>query len=303
MPRNPYISLGTTNEQRLQENLIIEALQIYGHETYYLPRNIVNRDTILNETIESKFGSAFKIEMYVASIDGFEGDGQFISKFGLEIRDQVKLVVARKRWEELVGRFKVTQSVRPAEGDLIYFPLVNGLFEIKYAVGDSPFYQLQNLPTYELTCELFEYGNEQIDTGVLEIDDVERNEAFRSILTISTISGSGTFRYGEEVTQVLDSDTTITGEVASVSSTTIKVVQTRDSDNGSDTFWQVTAGTVGNLIGKRSGATRPVTAVTDDMTALEEVDAQAQNNQFETIGNDFVDFTETNPFGEINFTD
>jgi len=303
MPRNPYISLGTTNEQRLQENLIIEALQIYGHEVYYLPRNIVNRDTILNETIQSKFGDAFKVEMYVSNVDGFEGDGQFISKFGLEIRDQVKLVVARKRWEELVGRFKVTQSVRPAEGDLIYFPLVNGLFEIKYAVGDSPFYQLQNLPTYELTCELFEYGNEQIDTGILEIDDVERNEAFRSILTISTTSGSGTFQYGEEVTQVLDSDTTITGEVASVSTTTIKVVQTRDSDNGSDTFWQVTAGSVGNLIGQRSGATRPVTAVTDDMTALEEVDAQAQNNQFETIGNDFVDFTETNPFGEINFTD
>jgi hypothetical protein len=303
MPRNSYISLGTTNEQRLQENLIIEALSIYGHETYYLPRNIVNRDTILNETIQSKFGDAFRIEMYVSNVDGFEGDGQFISKFGLEIRDQVKLVVARKRWEELVGRFKVTQSVRPAEGDLIYFPLVNGLFEIKYAVGDSPFYQLQNLPTYELTCELFEYGNEQIDTGILEIDDVERNEAFRSILTISTTSGSGTFQYGEEVTQVLDSDTTITGEVASVSSTTIKIVQTRDSDNGSDTFWQVTAGTVGNLIGKRSGATRPVTAVTDDMTALEDVDAQAQNNQFETIGNDFVDFTETNPFGEINFTD
>ena len=303
MPRNPYISLGTTNEQRLQENLIIEALQIYGHEVYYLPRNIVNRDTILNETIQSKFGDAFKIEMYVSNVDGFEGDGQFISKFGLEIRDQVKLVVARKRWEELVGRFKVTQSVRPAEGDLIYFPLVNGLFEIKYAVGDSPFYQLQNLPTYELTCELFEYGNEQIDTGILEVDDVERNEAFRSILTISTTSGSGTFQYGEEVTQVLDSDTTITGEVASVSSTTIKIVQTRDSDNGSDTFWQVTAGTVGNLIGQRSGATRPVTAVTDDMTALEDVDAQAQNKQFEAIGNDFVDFTETNPFGEINFTD
>ena len=231
MPRNSYISLGTTNEQRLQENLIIEALSIYGHETYYLPRNIVNRDTILNETIQSKFGDAFRIEMYVSNVDGFEGDGQFISKFGLEIRDQVKLVVARKRWEELVGRFKVTQSVRPAEGDLIYFPLVNGLFEIKYAVGDSPFYQLQNLPTYELTCELFEYGNEQIDTGILEIDDVERNEAFRSILTISTTSGSGTFQYGEEVTQVLDSDTTITGEVASVSSTTIKIVQTRDSDN------------------------------------------------------------------------
>lgn len=298
MPRNRYISLGTKNEQALQNNLIIEALKIYGHECYYLPRKIVNRDTILNEVIQSKFGDAFKIEMYVSSVDGFEGDGQFLTKFGLEIRDQVKLVVSRTRWDDLVGRFNVTQEVRPAEGDLVYFPLVNGLFEIKYVVGDSPFYQLGNLPTYELTCELFEYSNENLETGIRDIDEIEEAEAFPYLLTLG--SGIGTFRIGEEVTQVLDSDTTIRGEIVQLSNSIAHVIHTRDSDNGSDTFWQVTAGSYGNLIGTISGASYPITA-TDGTTGVTEVDAQAQNDVFTTIGDDFVDFSETNPFGEINY--
>ena len=298
MPRNPYISLGTNSEQKLQENLIIEALKIYGHEVYYLPRGIVNRDTILNEVITSKFGDAFKIEMYVASTDGFEGDGQFLSKFGLEVRNQIKLVASRTRWDDLVGRFKVTEEVRPAEGDLIYFPLVNGLFEIKYVAGDSPFYQLGNLPTYELTCETFEYSNENLETGIRAIDEIEEIEAFPYLLTLG--SGSGTFRIGEEVTQVLDSDTTIRGEIAKLSNSIAHVIHSRDSDNGSDTFWQVTAGSYGNLIGTISGASYLITS-TDGTSGVTEVDTRAQNDVFTSIGDDFVDFSETNPFGDINY--
>tara|TARA_R110000822_G_scaffold50055_5_gene131105 strand:+ start:709 stop:1611 length:903 start_codon:yes stop_codon:yes gene_type:complete len=298
MPRNPYISLGTNSEQKLQENLIIEALKIYGHEVYYLPRGIVNRDTILNEVITSKFGDAFKIEMYVASTDGFEGDGQFLSKFGLEVRNQIKLVASRTRWDDLVGRFKVTEEVRPAEGDLIYFPLVNGLFEIKYVAGDSPFYQLGNLPTYELTCETFEYSNENLETGIRAIDEIEEIEAFPYLLTLG--SGSGTFRIGEEVTQVLDSDTTIRGEIAKLSNSIAHVIHSRDSDNGSDTFWQVTAGSYGNLIGTISGASYLITS-TDGTSGVTEVDTRAQNDVFTSIGDGFVDFSETNPFGDINY--
>lgn len=298
MPRNPYISLGTNSEQKLQENLIIEALKIYGHDVYYLPRGIVNRDTILNEVITSKFGDAFKIEMYVASTDGFEGDGQFLSKFGLEVRNQIKLVASRTRWDDLVGRFKVTEEVRPAEGDLIYFPLVNGLFEIKYVAGDSPFYQLGNLPTYELTCETFEYSNENLETGIRAIDEIEEIEAFPYLLTLG--SGSGTFRIGEEVTQVLDSDTTIRGEIAKLSNSIAHVIHSRDSDNGSDTFWQVTAGSYGNLIGTISGASYLITS-TDGTSGVTEVDTRAQNDVFTSIGDGFVDFSETNPFGDINY--
>ena len=298
MPRNRYISLGTNSEKRLQENLIMEALSIYGHEVYYLPRGIVNRDIILNEVIQSKFGSAFKIEMYVASADGFEGDGQFLSKFGLEIRNQIKLVASRSRWDDLVGRFKVTEEVRPAEGDLIYFPMVNGLFEIKYVAGDSPFYQLGNLPTYELTCELFEYSNENLETGIRAIDEIEEAEAFPYLLTLG--SGTGTFRIGEEVTQILDSDTTIRGEIAKLSNSIAHVIHSRDSDNGSDTFWQVTSGAYGNLIGTISGASYLITT-TDGTSGVTEVDARAQNDVFTSIGDDFVDFSETNPFGDINY--
>ncbi|MEK9769266.1 MAG: hypothetical protein VW683_10135 [Betaproteobacteria bacterium] len=298
MPRNRYISLGTKNEQELQNNLIIEALKIYGHECYYLPRKIVNRDTILNEVIQSKFGDAFKIEMYVANVDGFEGDADFLTKFGLEIRDQVKLVVSRKRWEELVGRFNVTQEVRPAEGDLVYFPLSGVLFEIKFVEDERPFYSLANLSVYELTCELFEYSNENLETGIRDIDEIEEIQAFPYLLTLG--SGSGTFRIGEEVTQILDADTTIRGEIVKLSDSTAHVIHTRDSDNGSDTFWQVTTGSYGNLIGTISRANYPITAI-DGTTGVTEVDRQAQNDAFTTIGDDFVDFSETNPFGEINY--
>lgn len=308
MPTNRYIRQGIRSEQRLQENLIIEALRIYGQEVYYLPRNIVNRDTILNEDVESKFSSAFKIEMYVANVDGFEGDGQFLSKFGLEVRDQVKLVVARRRWDDLVGRFKVTDEVRPAEGDLIYFPMVNGLFEIKFVAGDSPFYQLNNLPTFELTCELFEYSHDVIDTGIDAIDDIERDEAYRYALTLG--AGSGTYQFGEKVTQVIDDDTTVQGELVYLSDTSgapdvgtvIHVTQTHDISSDSDTFWQVTAGASGNLIGARSGASYALTAIST-MDAIASTDALAQNTTFEDVGNDFVDFTEGNPFGEMNYVD
>ena len=276
----------------------MEALKIYGHDVYYLPRGIVNRDTILNEVITSKFGDAFKIEMYVASTDGFEGDGQFLSKFGLEVRNQIKLVASRTRWDDLVGRFKVTEEVRPAEGDLIYFPMINGLFEIKYVAGDSPFYQLGNLPTYELTCETFEYSNENLETGIRAIDEIEEIEAFPYLLTLG--SGSGIFRIGEEVTQVLDSDTTIRGEIAKLSNSIAHVIHSRDSDNGSDTFWQVTAGSYGNLIGTISGASYLITS-TDGTSGVTEVDTRAQNDVFTSIGDGFVDFSETNPFGDINY--
>ena len=172
MPRNVYFSHGTPSEQNLYEDIIIESLRIYGHEAYYIPRTIVNEDYVFNEDALSKFGEAYMIEMYVDSVDGYEGDGNLLSKFGLEVRNQISFVLSRKLWNNLIGKFgnEPNELIRPNEGDLIYLPLVKGLFEIRYVDGDTPFYQLQNMPTYKLTCELFEYGNEAIDTGVEEID-------------------------------------------------------------------------------------------------------------------------------------
>ena len=179
MPRNVYFSHGTQGEKHLYEDIIIESLRIYGHECYYIPRTIVNENSVFNEEELSKFGEAYMIEMYVDSVDGYEGDGNLLSKFGLEVRNQISFVLSRKRWDNLIGKFgnAPNELIRPNEGDLIYLPLVKGLFEIRYVDGDTPFYQLQNMPTYKLTCELFEYSNEAIDTGVEEIDSIETNFA------------------------------------------------------------------------------------------------------------------------------
>ena len=183
MPRNPYFSLGTRSEQNLYEDIVIEGLKIYGHDVYYLPRKIINEDAIFNETLLNEYGKAFNIEMYVETIDGFEGEGDILSKFGLEMRDQMTLVVANRRWEQLVGRFQPNEERRPQEGDLIYFPLVKGLFEIHYVQEETPFYQIQNIPTFSLKVELFEYSNESLDTGIDDIDAIETEFASRTTLT------------------------------------------------------------------------------------------------------------------------
>ena len=302
MPRNVYFSHGTQGEKRLYEDIIIESLRIYGHDCYYIPRTIVNEDSIFNESELSKFGDAYLIEMYVDSVDGYEGDGTLLSKFGLEVRNQISFVLSRKRWNNLIGRFgnEPNELIRPKEGDLIYLPLVKGLFEIRFVDGDTPFYQLQNMPTYRLTCELFEYGNEAIDTGVEEIDSVETNFATRTALTLGT--GTGSFIIGENITQTLSSspEVIISGEIAEVRSNEVDVVGISSSD-GTNISFSVTAGIVGNLVGERSGASYPIT-LQNSFTSMDTNDEFADNEEFESIGNNFIDFSEINPFGEVDIT-
>ena len=298
MPRNVYFSQGATSEKRLYEDITIEALKIYGHDVYYIPRTIVNTNAIFNEDTLSKFGEAFQIEMYVENTDGFEGDGELLSKFGVESRDSMTLVLASRRWEELIGRFQSSVEVRPQEGDLIYFPLVNGLFEIRFVEEESPFYQLQNLPTFKLTCETFEYGNEAIDTGVDAIDSFETQYATQTTLTLGT--GSGTYEVGEDVTQT-NGSVTVTGEVSSIGTNSINISSQVASD-GTNTLFAITNGsTPGNIIGAKSSASYAIIAL-DGFNALDDNDPYADNADFESVGNNFIDFTETNPFGEPNVT-
>ena len=179
MPTNFYFQSGqgqgTTNEQRLVEDLIIESLKIYGHDTYYLPRTLVNKDTIFDEDELSKFTQAWPIEMYLDNVNGYEGQGDIFTRFGLEVRDQATFVLAKRRWEDMVistgGTF--TQTTRPSEGDLIYLEKTKSLFEIKYVDFQNPFYQLNNIHVFRLTCELFEYSSEDLDTGIATIDTIE----------------------------------------------------------------------------------------------------------------------------------
>jgi hypothetical protein len=171
---NVYHTHGTRNEQALVEDLIVESLRIYSNEMFYIPRTIVSRDDILGEDRLSKFTNLFPIEAYFENVDSFDGQGAFIQKFGLMMEQSATLVVARRRWEQLVGKYNTTQLPnRPCEGDLIYFPLTRGLFEIKFVKHQDPFYQLGRLYVYKLQVELFQYSSEHIDTGVPEVDVFE----------------------------------------------------------------------------------------------------------------------------------
>lgn len=308
MPRNTYFSLGETSEKRLYEDITIEALKIYGHDVYYIPRKIVNTDAIFNEDTLAEFGEAFAIEMYVENTDGFGGDGDLLTKFGVEIRDQVNLIIANRRWEELVGRFQDPGEARPQEGDLIYFPLVKGLFEINFVEDETPFYQLQNVPTFKLSCETFSYDNQEIDTGISEIDDFETQYALRTKINLG--SGSGDLKVGEKVTQTNTTpspDVTVTAEIAKVYKdasdviTAVDVVNQKASDS-TNTKIAATAGGVGNLIGTNSPAGSYAVTTTDAFNTIDDNDPYADNVDFELEGNSFIDFTLTNPFGMPNIT-
>jgi hypothetical protein len=161
----------SSQEQLLLENLIIESVKIYGQEVLYIPRTINNFDKLYEADDQSSYDQAIPIEMYIKSIDGFSGDGEFLSKFGVEIRNQVVFSVARRRFSEEVS--DVTTQVRPNEGDIIYFPLNNRVFQIRFVNNYEMFYQLGTLQTWDMTCEMFEYSGEVFNTGIPAIDDIQ----------------------------------------------------------------------------------------------------------------------------------
>jgi len=162
----------SSQEQQLLENLIIESIQIYGEDMVYIPRIINNYDSIYGADDQSSYSKWYPLEIYIKSVDGFGGDGSFMSKFGLEIRDQVIFSVAQRRFNDEVG--SNTKQPRPNEGDLIYFPLNNKCFQIKFVNKFEMFYQLGTLQTWEMTCELFEYSSEQLNTGIAAIDNLQQ---------------------------------------------------------------------------------------------------------------------------------
>lgn len=174
MATNPYFTQGTSNEQTILEDLIVESLKIYGQDVYYIPRTLVNKDIVLGEDVLSTFDSATLIEMYFEDVDDFQGQGTFLQKFGLEIEKSATLVVARRTWTKTItsaGLGRIPN--RPSEGDLIYFPMTKKLFEIRFVEHEDPFYQLRNLYVYKLRIETFQYSSERLNTGVAVIDEIE----------------------------------------------------------------------------------------------------------------------------------
>ena len=190
MATNLYFSQKVRSEQNLYEDLIIESLKIFGQDAYYLPRTLINRDEIFGEDSSSKFDDAYLIEAYIENTDGFEGAGDLYQKFGLEIRDQIVFSLARRAWEGLdIG-------TRPKEGDLIYFPLTSKLFQITFVEHETPFYQTGALPTFDLTCELFTYSDESLDTGIDDIDVIERQQSFVRTFELSSVSKDSSAGFG-----------------------------------------------------------------------------------------------------------
>jgi len=285
---NQYFKNKVRSEQQLYEDIIIEALQMYGQDVYYLPRTIVNENRVFGEDVPSKFSNSYKIEMYIENTEGFEGEGDLFTKFGVEIRDEATFIVARKRWNTTVGRVdNQIEGERPREGDLIFLPLSNSLFEVMHVEHEQPFYQLSNLPTFKMRCQLFEYSGEDLDTDITSIDGIEQNNAYEFDMVLSGITGD--FEIGERVEQILLDGTILGAEVSKWVSdeNTLSVIHLGGNDGK---FHLPSTGRV--ITGQESNASGTVSSFTED----NQLSANEQNNDFD--GLDFIDFTENNPFGD-----
>ena len=207
MVTNLYFNNFTNSmEQELIENLIIESIKMYGHDVYYLPRTLGAKDELLNEDDLPIFNDSYYVDMYIRNVEGFEGEGDFLSKFGLQIRDSITFAVAIRTFDAEVGAY--TEEVRPNEGDLIYLPLNRKMFEVQHVEHEAIFYQMGQLQIYELRCELFEYSNQRFETGVEEIDTLfedyvtTTNNAIANIESVDFLGDN--FTIEEEADDIID---------------------------------------------------------------------------------------------------
>ena len=280
MPTNVYFDTGTRPEQHLYEDLIIEQLRIYGQDVYYIPRNMVSEDSLFGEDTLSKFEDAYLIEMYVDNADGYEGEKELMSKFGLDIQDDATFTVARRRWEQLVSvDNNVIVSLRPNEGDLIYWSRGNKLFEITFVDHDDPFYQVHNLPTYKLKCKTFEYGSEDIDTGIAEIDAIETDNSLDQLAYQVSLEQIGTFN---ENFSLEDSSGLIIQETSGSGDNIIS----EDETHG------------GSLVIENSVESAESAYIVQETYKVDTIDENAMNDFFDSEEDTILDFSESNPFGD-----
>lgn len=267
------------------EDVIVESIKIMGHDVKYIPREVYDsNDDILGEAPNAKFNRAYAIEAYLANVQGYEGDGDFFSKFGLEIRETSNFIISRKSFHRYIPS---TIASRPREGDLIWVPTLNKLFEIKFVEEELMFFSLGNRSPYiyELRCEVFRYSNEDIKTGDDEIDEVEHLAGHAIQLVVAP--GTGNYIIDERVYQGANL------ESASV------IAEVKDWDNNTNIL-QVynTKGafnTSVNVVGESSLTSRNLISY-DELGDFVDND-DFDNRAIQTAANTFVDFTETNPFG------
>lgn len=288
MSTNQYFNnFKAVNEQNLAEDLIIESIKIKGIDVYYLPRTLANKDVLYGEDPRSLFQSNKPIEMYIESVDSFEGDGDILSKFGLEVRDSARFVVSKKRFQQ------ETDMLRPLEGDIIYLPMTKGLFEIKFVEHESPFYQLGKNYTFRLSCELFQYSEEVFTTGEQEIDNII--EQIDYFITLTITGGTGSFVVNSTVYQYTDGS--ITGGLSGADASGLV-----HEYNGSSLVlkdikgpWKESSGSITRYVTSEDGTSyKQVTNFSDTI----DDNTQDDNAYIEDSGIDVLDLSENNPFGE-----
>ena len=289
MPTNLYFNNVTSSEeQRLINDLTEEVVKIHGIDVFYIPRTIVKEDLILGEDVLSRFSTAYEIEMYLKGTEGFGGEGDLVSKFGLDVRDEVIFTVHKDRFE------LATDMVKPLEGDLVFLPLNKGLFEIKFVEHEQPFYQAGKNYSFDITCELYQYSQEQLETGITDIDDIEKEQGY-TIDLVMTAGGSGTFTDDEVIYQGANlGAATFKGTVVSWNAVTRTL---RLNDTSGSLAAVATTGVT-------SGAVWSLSSTTDstgkaDLDQVLPTDPNADNLEFEIEADSILDFSENNPFGDV----
>jgi len=275
------------SQQRLLEDLVTESIKIMGHDVYFIPRESYNADDmLLGENAESKFERAYMLDVYLPNVSGYEGDGDFFSKFGLEIRDTSNFVLARKTFERYVPP---NIRTRPREGDLVFVPLLNKLFEVKFIEEELMFYSLgkRNPFIYEMRCEVFRASNESINTGVSEIDDIENNNSYAVRLAVTYMAGNTNFHMGEVLYQGANLEFATAEAEVSVwdkPNSYINVINIKGIFQDSQ-----------NVTGSGSNAIYNVVAAD---TLGDYIDFGLNDNKTIQIdANTLIDSTESNPFG------
>ena len=287
MPTNVFFNHAVSTEQHLYEDLVVESLRFYGHDVFYLPREVVEEDTILTEDVQSRFGDAYSVEMYLENpAGGFEGEGDLMSKFGVQIAEEATFVISLRTWERFISLdSNLATSLRPNEWDLIYFPLSGSMFEIRFVEDQNPFFQLGKLFVFKMRCSLFEYSGEDFDTGTV-VDLVENEQAYTIEMVVSNTSGEFTIQ------EVINYSGAATGEVIGWTpgaSDEIRKLTIKDVTR--------TLAVGDTLVGASSGKTVVIESITDVLTFAN--DGDAQNKDFEDKADGYLDFSETNPFGEV----
>ena len=284
MATNSFFTQGTTGEQDLVGSLVTEQIKMFGKDVYYIPRTLVDRDSVFEEDSLSAFNGAYLIEAYIEDATGFRGDGDMFSNFGVRISDQVTFIISRERFTAAVDdNAQLIVEGRPNEGDLIHLPMANKTFEIQFVEHEVPFYQLGKVHVWGLRCELFEYSDEDFNTGVAEIDAVEVN--FANAVTINVADGgTGDFVAGEIVT---GGSSNVTSEVKTWNSATRQLVVYNRSG-----MYAIPE----TLTGNTSGAAWTSATYNTLNNMNSETD---QNFTLETQADAILDFTESNPFGDF----